>query len=135
MRRTLETYAALVPLADECVLFFNEISEADRAIAAEFGFRAEGAPENLGIMGGMSALLDALRGETVLMLQNDCPVCVGPELVRRRLAEARQAVESRRCRFVQLHERLSDDPAGNVKFLKFWPGDGEADGWARRLRR
>ena len=44
-------------------------------------------------------------------------------------------MESRRCRFVQLHERLSDDPAGNVKFLKFWPGDGEADGWARRLRR
>ena len=135
LRKTLETYAELVPLADECVIFFNEFSEADRAIAAEFGFRAEGSPENLGIMGGMSALLDALRGETVLMLQNDCPVCVAPELVKRRLAEAREAVETHRCRFVQLHERLSDNPAGNYKFLRFWPGDNESDTWERRLRR
>lgn len=135
LRRTLETYAALKPLADECVIFFNEITDADRAIAAEFGFRAEGSPKNLGIMGGMSALLDSLRGETVLMLQNDCPVCVPPEETERRLREAQAAVESNRVRFVQLHDRLSDGPEVNRKFLRFYPGDDAPGTWAQRLRR
>lgn len=32
--------------------FFNSITDEDRAIAKEFGFRAEGAQDNLGILGG-----------------------------------------------------------------------------------
>ncbi len=135
LRKTLTSYEALLPLADEKVIFFNEITDADRAIAEEFGFCAEGSPTNLGIMGGITELLHVLHGDTVLLLQNDCPVCVPPEVVKRRLAEAVALVESDRVKLVQLHERLSDGATVDKKFRKFYPGDNEPETLKQRLLR
>ncbi len=135
LRKTLESYETLAKLADECVIFFNEITEEDRAIAAEFGFRAEGSPENLGIMGGTCALLNVLHGDKVILLQNDRPVCVPPDILKQRLDEAIKMVDSGRVKFVQMHARFSDGPATNKKFAKYYPGEGEPDTFKRRLLR
>ena len=72
LRRTLESYARarLAANAAEFKVFFNEISDADRALAAEFGVECCGDRRNLGIWGGMDACAKALSGDVVLLLQN-----------------------------------------------------------------
>lgn len=42
LRKTLASYRYLLLLVDEAVVFFNSVTDEDRAIAEEFGFRAEG---------------------------------------------------------------------------------------------
>lgn len=135
LRKTLETLGVLLPLVDEAVIFFNEITDEDRAIAKEFGFRAEGNPKNLGIMGGTEALMNVLKGDQVLYVQNDCPVCVAPELVKRRLLEASEAISSGLVHYVQLHDRLSDISAGNEKLYTFYPPEGQPVTWSQRFNR
>ena len=78
LRKTLDSYtkADLGAAVDEKVIFFNEISDEDRAIAAEYGYKATGDVKNLGLLEGTAALARELQGEYLLMLQNDCPVCV-----------------------------------------------------------
>ena len=89
LRKTLDSYRAsdLMGCADEFKVFFNEISEEDRALAAEYGVEAAGSPENLGIWGGMDGAAAALKGDYILLLQNDCPVVSSPEETRRWLRD------------------------------------------------
>lgn len=135
LRKTLETLGALLPLVDEAVIFFNEITDADREIAKEFGFRAEGSPTNLGILGGDAALMKVLKGDQVLYVQNDCPICVPPEVVKRRVLEASEAVASGKVQYVMMRHRLPDELGGRLKFFKYYPREGEATTLQQRLNR
>ena len=85
LRKTLASYKSLLPLVDEAVIFFNSITDEDRAIANEFGFRAEGTQDNLGILGGTLSLVRCLQGDMILLLQNDNPVYVTPEVLKKRM--------------------------------------------------
>lgn len=135
LRRTLTSYAALRPLVDEAVVFFNEISDHDRALAAEFGFRAEGSPDNLGLLDGTRGLFSCLHGDQVLSLQNDCPVNVPPDVLAARLADARAALASGAADVVRLRDRFAPGFSDAPNFLKFYPGPGTADTPALRLNR
>jgi hypothetical protein len=62
-------------------IHFNEISDADRAIAQAFGFEVSGSPGNLGIFGAVDALARGVATPYLLSLENDCPlVATGDEL-------------------------------------------------------
>lgn len=65
--------ARLLDHASDAVIFFQqqEADDADRAHA--WGFRAIGAPENVGIAPGMEQIAQALDTDYILLLQNDCP--------------------------------------------------------------
>ena len=135
LRKTLESYRHLVPLVDEAVVFFNAVTPEDRAIAGEFGFRAEGSAENLGILGGTLAMARCLRGDTVMLLQNDNPVNVPPDVLAARLADARRLLSRGEADMVRMRDRFDPTFSDRPKYLKYWPGDGCADTLRLRLRR
>ena len=135
LRATLATCAPLREAAGDCVVFFNEITDADRELAAQFGFRAEGSTENLGILGGTRGLVSCMRGDEIILLQNDNPVNVPPDVFAARIAEARALLASGGADMIRLRDRFDKSFADAPKYLRYWPGEGERDTLALKLRR
>ena len=135
LRKTLSSYASLRPLVDDAVIYFNAITPEDRAIAEEFGFRAEGGPENLGILGGTLGLVRCMRSDTVLIVQNDNPVNVPPDVLAARIADARRILADGEAEMVRMRDRFDPTFSDRVKYLAYWPGEGKADTLKLKLRR
>lgn len=78
LRATLEAHreAGLTAAVDRALIWFQDLSDDDRAIAREFGYEAAGGP-NCGIAEGMANIAETLGTDLVLFLENDCP-CVEP---------------------------------------------------------
>ena len=124
LRKTLESYrrARLADCADEFKVFFNEISDADRALAAEFGVEALGSARNLGIWGGMDACAHALSGDLILLLQNDCPAVATPEETARCIREGAALVRAGRADMVRLRHRFNQGEGISFHaFHGYWP--------------
>ena len=124
LRKTLESYrrARLASCADEFKVFFNEISDADRALAAEFGVECSGDVRNLGIWGGMDACAKSLSGDMILLLQNDCPVVASPEDAARWISGAEALVRSGRADMVRMRHRFNQgDGISFRRFYGYWP--------------
>lgn len=109
LRKTLDSYrrARLADCADEFKVFFNEITDADRALAAEYGVTAVGAAKNLGIWGGMDACAKALEGDVILLLQNDCPVVASPEETAKTLKAGVELIRSGKADMIRLRHRFN----------------------------
>ena len=154
LRKTLDSYrkADLMGCADEFKVFFNEISEEDRALAAEYGVEADGNPENLGIWGGMDGAAAALKGDYILLLQNDCPVVSSPEETRRWLRDGVKLLESGKADMIRMRHRFNQGEG--ISFERFFgfsyvhelderhvryngplPESALRDSWRKRLRR
>ena len=73
---TLQNYAenGLFEHFDQCLLFCQELSEHDRQVAQRFALPIDGSVQNLGILGGVTQLLERLETEYVVLLENDCPL-------------------------------------------------------------
>lgn len=124
VRKTLASYKAgkLFDCAEEFKVFFNEISDEDRALAAEFGVDCDGSSENLGIWGGMDATAKSLAGDVILLLQNDCPIVVPQEEVYRYLAEGVDLIRSGKVDLIRLRHRFNQgDGISFRRFYGFWP--------------
>ncbi|MEO0809440.1 MAG: hypothetical protein AAFW82_02140 [Pseudomonadota bacterium] len=59
--------------------FLNELTDADREIAENFGLEAIGYATNTGIFGGVKGLAEACTSEFMLLVENDCPPIVDAE--------------------------------------------------------
>lgn len=70
---TLDSYGyhGLDKLADQKVIFFQEIGEKDRAIADIYGYDAIGSPNNIGIGAAYKQLVDFTTSDLFLFLEND----------------------------------------------------------------
>lgn len=64
-------YRGLLKLADQKVIFFQEISAEDSRIAREYGFDAIGSPNNIGIGAAYKQLVDFTTSDLFLFLEND----------------------------------------------------------------
>lgn len=155
LRKTLESYrqVRLADCADEFKVFFNEMTEADRALAAEFGVEAVGDAKNLGIWGGMDACAKALSGDVILLLQNDCPVVASPEETARYLREGAELIRTGKADLIRLRHRFNQGEG--ISYRRFFdyhfvreldsralaygevgvPADATVDTLARKLRR
>ena len=73
---TLNSYTAagILDLFAARRIHFNEISPADREIAAAHGFAVSGRPENIGIYGAVAAVVREVKTPYLLSLENDCPL-------------------------------------------------------------
>jgi hypothetical protein len=105
--KTLRSYekAGIATIFDEAVIHFNSRSPEDEAIAGEFGWRAAGDERNLGLLAGTEQLARELSGDIVLMLQNDCPVCVEGETAKAYLRDAAALIESGKADIVRCRHR------------------------------
>lgn len=72
-RNTFESWkrVELNECGDEFLAFFNQIRDQDRKMAAEFGFRCDGSERNLGIWSGNEAILKRVKGEYIMLLDDD----------------------------------------------------------------
>lgn len=73
LEKTLQSYMlrGLDTLADQRVIWFQEISDEDRKIAAKYGYEAIGSPTNVGIAEGYKGLVEYATGSLFLFLEND----------------------------------------------------------------
>jgi len=80
LRNTLESYKryGLDTLDDDKVIFFQEITKEDKAIAKEFGYDCFGSPENIGIAEAYKLLVAYASDEHFLFLENDWELIESP---------------------------------------------------------
>ena len=90
LRASLETYARedLFSLFGRKIIYFQEISEGDRALAAQFGLEAHGSLANSGIFGGVEALVRIADTDHLLILENDCPLVETRQTAMRAIGSA-----------------------------------------------
>lgn len=103
----LEDYGAagLPGMFAERVIWFQEVTDDARALAARYGWRAEGSPDNLGILGGFEALVRSLTAETVLLLEEDLPLVEEGAVARAQLDEGTRLLLAERAQVVRLRSR------------------------------
>lgn len=94
VRNTVTTYLRapnFLNLFDRKLIYFQEQSAEDLAVARMLSFEAVGNDKNIGILGGFEAALREIDCEYVLMLENDCPLAVADdsavEQIRKALAD------------------------------------------------
>ena len=136
LRATLESMrrAELFALFDDAVIYFQEMDDEDRALAGEFGMRAEGNDKNTGILRGMKAAAMTARCDYVLYVENDCRIAddIAPETAKTRINEALGYLLQGRADYCRMEKRKD---GGGFKHLRYFPSDGSADTAARKLRR
>lgn len=110
-------------LFDEKFIFFPEIDDTARALAAKHGFDCGGSEQNLGIYGGFKALAQSLSSDTVLLLENDLRMIEQPAEAATQLATSFRLIESEAVQVVCL--RNCRDPGHYdetiTKFRRFYP--------------
>ncbi|MBJ7534385.1 hypothetical protein JDN40_09750 [Rhodomicrobium vannielii ATCC 17100] len=82
IRNTLARHreSGLIDSVGEFFVWFNELSETDRAIAAEAGVDFAGSTENGGIYGGFRAIAERATKPYVLILENDITPLPGADV-------------------------------------------------------
>ena len=153
-RHSLETYraAGLYDCCGEFFIYYNQYSDADRALGEEMGVRTCGGPENLGNWGGQKKILETAKGDYILFLENDHPVVTTPEETRRWLTASLELLKSGKADMVQLrHRQKLGDGYACSHFFKYFavheldercedlrltlPVDYASDTLVRKLRR
>lgn len=73
LRATLTSYRVfgLDQMDEEKIILFQEITEQDREVAEEFGYKAYGEPTNIGIAEGYKKLVAYATGDLFLFLESD----------------------------------------------------------------
>lgn len=154
LRQTLRSYAetGLPTCGDEFFVYFNEVCEADRSCAAEFGVDARGSAENLGIWGAMDRMAREAGGDLLLFLQNDHLAVVPRGEVEHWIGRGRELVDSGQADIVLLWNRFERVPGWGTSHyfdyhfvhdldpraassVRFFPTDWNRDTFARRLHR
>ena len=96
LRNSLATYkqAGLFELVGEALLWCQEISAPDRALADDIGLRIDGSPDNQGILGGFKNLATAMTSDILVLLENDLPLIEPREELIRQFTLAQAAIRS-----------------------------------------
>ena len=123
-RAALDTYhdAGLFDLADETLIAFNELDDAGRALAEEYGVPVIGSEANMGILGGFKMLAQGLSSDIVLLLENDLPLIESAKEARRQIEIARRALEAKEAEVFRFRHRLHPGyrDQASWKFLRYY---------------
>lgn len=134
--QTLASYAAagIFDVFDHVLVYFQEISEADRAAAAKYGLACAGNQANTGIYGGVKALLEAMEDDYVLFVENDCLLIEDRAAVVRQTEQAVRDLERGLAQVYRMrHRRHPGEGFETVdKYLRYHPPGPRA--WQRRRR-
>lgn len=140
LARTLRSYAreAMMDVFDEALIFFQQISDADRAAAKRFGVACTGSVANLGIYGGVKALLESLSADYVLLLENDCPLIEPRAEVERQVRHAVADLAAGRAEVYRMRhrEQPGEKTVRLAKYRRYYlPARGKEDGAVSLLER
>jgi len=113
--------AGILSLFDERIIYFQDITEEDRDIAARFGLQSFGGP-NIGIYEGMKKIASLLNTEYVLYLENDCPLVESLDETRRQLGVAVDLIASARIDLMRMRHRWDfGEGFALEKYCRFFP--------------
>ncbi len=124
LKKSLPTLAAgrLFDQVDEAVLFLPEAQPEAVLLGQSYGLDVRTAPDNLGILGGFQALAEMVKAETLLLLEDDCPLIEPPAEVARQVKLAKGALEVGDVQVFRLRHR-------------YYPGIGRRFGVIDKLYR
>ena len=145
---TLAQYGDFPRRLAEFRIFFQECSGADVAAAEAAGVAWTGRPENVGIQGGMRWVVENLKSDYVLYLENDFNLLVSPDEAVRELRTALGWIERGAVDIVRLRSRFNPgEPCGDPEKYSsvFLPADvdprfvdpgrlGRGNPWIRLFR-
>ena len=131
LRASLESYRqepGFADLFDERVIYFPEITDQGRDLARDYGYRAAGAPENLGILEGFRGLAQSMTSDTIVMVENDCPLIETGDNIRRQLTRAQSLLVDGSADVVRLRSRRDPGEAFDTvdKYARVYPEEGAA---------
>lgn len=110
---TLESYQTFGIDDPEKIIFFQEISPADKRIADKYGFKYLGSSTNIGIAQAYKRLVEAATGETFLFLENDWVALESGD----RLKYGQELLYSDRADCVRFrHRRFPGHPLWTLQF-------------------
>ena len=122
---SLKTYPGdrFLDLFDERVIFYPEITDEGRDLAARFAFEAKGQPGNKGIMDGFRGLANAMKSDTVVLVENDCPLIESCDEANLQITKARQLIEDERAQVVRMRSRREPGEAFDTadKYKAMYP--------------
>jgi hypothetical protein len=127
LRHSLESYKRenFSALFDRSLIYFQEIEDEDRAIAAEFGFEAAGDETNRGILGGFKAMAEALDTDYVLLVENDALLVEGADSAIRQIRSALANMRIGSAQVYRMRHRLyPGQQFALYKRKRFWPPEG-----------
>ncbi len=122
LRKSLESYSQeFLKSFDQTLIYFSDISDEDRKIAAEFGWEFAGGP-NEGIAGGMKRLSENLKTDYILLLQNDNPICEGDGFSINYIKKAVELMENGDANLARMRHRwkVGEGFADVTKYLKYY---------------
>jgi len=112
LTKTLETYKKgnLFDFFDEKLIFFQEITNEDKAIAKKFNIQCIGTEKNIGIAEAWELILKHIQSNYVLMLENDCPLIESRKVTEAQLKTAYNLLSSDVAKIVRLrHTKTPGD--------------------------
>ena len=115
LRQTLESHKRnglfeLIPPANR-MIFFQEISEVDRAIADEYGLQVRGSENNIGTAGGFEELVRRCKTAHFLFCENDWMLIEDKGVCTEILGDCLTLLEQEESRLVRLrHKRKPGVP-------------------------
>lgn len=127
--------ANMFTLFDDHVIILPDPDDAIRHIANQYPLRAYEYEQNLGIMGGMKAVAEALSTEYVLFLENDCPLIETYETAKQQLQLTLNVLEAKAAFMARLRSRRKPGELFNTlgKYQRYW-GPGISPSLRRILR-
>lgn len=151
VRASIQTYLDndLFSLFDDAVICFQEIDEEDRTLAEECGIRCVGTQKNTGIQGGFRFAWESLDTDYIIIMENDCPMCVDLEEARKQLQESLELLTTGTLDLMRLRSRFrpGEQSRTSSMYSRFWsikekdprwidaePLD-ESPAWKKNLRR
>lgn len=120
LHNTLSSYRdnGLLNLTDDVIIFFQEVSDADLAIAEEFNItNIISSDKNIGIGPAIELLIKAAKYDTVLFLEEDWVTKEEFFTVKMHLSDALYLILSGRADFVRL--RSVNNPGAPLYTLQF----------------
>lgn len=141
LHHTLKALFSEVNVSDfsDALIYFQEMSEADAKLADEFGLRALGNSQNVGIRDGIKHAVENARSRYVLFLENDCRLLSGITRanVITQLSLGMNDVFQYRMPVMRFRHRFfpGEDYSGVHKFSKYWPIKPESDSFRLKMKR
>ena len=138
LRRTLDAFTRQMPVTNfvEAVVYCQDITEEDRAIASAFGFQANGNNKNVGILGGMKEAVESCSAEIILYLECDCLLIEGREKAAETLSNSAAELSNGTLDVVRLrHLKQGGEDYTSRKHLRYWPDQDGTDPFISKLRR
>lgn len=138
LARTLDALSVIpADFFQDRVIFFQEISDEDRAVAKKYGFRAEGNDANQGIREGIKSAISCCQADVVLFLECDCLLYGDLDNVVAQLNAATQSIVTGQTVTVRFRHTLEPgcDFLGVKKFSRYWPVSDGSDSVIKFVRR